>query len=252
MLTPPSLERYERQILFGPIGLAGQERLGQSSVAIAGVGALGTVAANMLTRAGVGRLRLVDFDVVELSNLQRQVLYDEADVASGRPKAQIAAERLSRINSGVEFEVRLSKIEPENAAELIGGVDLVIDAVDNFRAKFALNRAALDLGLPLIYGALSGTYGLSLAIIPGQTACLCCVYCQEPDRGSSETAATAGVIGPTVNTVASIQVCQALKLLLGARDEVIEDLIQVDIWDGELNRIPAPRRRDCPECGERA
>jgi adenylyltransferase/sulfurtransferase len=249
MLTPTEEQRYERQMLFRPIGQEGQERLKESSVVIAGVGALGTVCANMLTRAGVGHLRLVDHDRVELSNLQRQVLYDEDDVASQRPKVEAAAEKLRRINSGVRIEPVVARIEDSNARELLSGVDLVIDAVDNFRAKFTLNAAALELGLPMIYGALSGTYGLSLAILPGESACLCCVYCQEPDAGSSETAATAGVIAPTVNTVASVQVTQALKWLTGARDEVIRDLVQVDVWDCEMNLIPAPRRSDCAACG---
>jgi molybdopterin-synthase adenylyltransferase len=250
MLTPLEEQRYERQILFRPIGQEGQERLRESSVVIAGVGALGTVCANMLTRAGVGRLRLVDHDKVELSNLQRQVLYDEDDVAAGRPKVQAAAAKLRRINSGVSLEAVVERIEAGNARELLAGADLVIDAVDNFKAKFALNAAALELGVPLIYGALSGTYALSLAIVPGEGACLCCVYCEEPDAGSSETAATAGVIAPTVNTVASVQVTQALKWLIGAREEVIRDLIQVDVWDAEMNLIPAPRRSDCAACGD--
>jgi molybdopterin-synthase adenylyltransferase len=249
MLTPLEEQRYERQILFRPIAVEGQERLKGSTVVIAGVGALGTVCASMLTRAGVGHLRLVDHDKVELSNLQRQVLYDEDDVAAGRPKVEAAADRLRRINSGVRIEPVVARIEAANARELLSGADLVIDAVDNFKAKFALNAAALDLGLPLIYGALSGTYALSLAIVPGETACLCCVYCQEPDAASSETAATAGVIAPTVNTIASVQVTQALKWLIGARDEVIRDLIQVDVWDAETNLIPAPRRAGCAACG---
>jgi molybdopterin/thiamine biosynthesis adenylyltransferase len=249
MLTPRQQERYERQMLFGPIGARGQERLLDATVAVAGLGALGTVAASMLTRAGVGRLRLIDHDVVELSNLQRQTLYDEADVASGRPKTEIAAEKLRRVNPEIDLTPMVSRIEPGNAAELIEGAAVVIDAVDNFRAKFALNAAALELGCPLIYGALSGTYGLTLTILPRKTACLCCVYCEEPDAASSETAATAGVIAPTVNTVASFQVAQTLKLLVGAEDEVVTDLIQVDVWDTELNRIAARRKPDCPVCG---
>jgi molybdopterin/thiamine biosynthesis adenylyltransferase len=249
MLTGRELERYERQILFRPIGTDGQERLRQATVAVAGMGALGTVASTMLCRAGVGRLRLIDHDRVELSNLQRQILYDEADVTGGRPKAEIAAEKLRRVNSDIEIESLVVKVEAGNAADLVTGADLIIDAVDNFRAKFALNAAALELGQPLIYGALSGTYGLSLAIIPHETACLGCIYHEEPDADSSETAATAGVIGPTVNTIASLQVAQALKILVGARDEVITDLVQVDLWDCELNLVPAPRKPHCPMCG---
>jgi len=248
-LTPAQKARYERQILFGPVGEIGQEKLLASRVVIAGVGALGTVCAQMFTRAGVGHIRLIDFDKVELSNLQRQVLYDEDDVAAGNPKVEAAAKKLKRVNSEIEIEAIIAKVTDENAVELLEGADLVIDAVDNFKGKWALNQAAVTLGIPLIYGAVSGTYGLSQFIIPGETACLCCTYCEEPDAGSSETAATAGVIGPTVETMASIQVCQAIKWLVGARDEVFRELVQMDIWDGEMNLIPTPQRTDCKICG---
>jgi len=248
MLTDYERRRYERQILLAPIGEAGQERLRNATVVVAGVGALGTVAASMLARAGVGTLRLVDHDRVELSNLQRQVLYDELDVAGRRPKAEAAAEKLRRANGSVRIDARVARIEESNALELIAGAAAVIDAVDNFRAKFALNSAALELNIPLVYGALSGTYGLVLPIVPGRTPCLCCVYGEEPDAGSSETAATAGVIAPTVNTVASLQVTETLKLIVGAEDDLAGGLLQVDVWDHELNVVPVRRRPDCPAC----
>lgn len=251
MLTGRERERYERQVLYGPLGEDGQERLRAGTVAIAGVGALGTVAANLLARAGVGRLILIDRDVVELSNLQRQVLYDEADVASGRPKAELAAEKLRAANSDIEVTARVGAIADDTALELVAGADLIVDGVDNFRAKFALNAAALEIGIPYLYGAIAGTYGLRMAVIPGQTACLGCVYREEPDAASSETAATAGVLSPIVNTIASLQVTDAIKLLIGVQDEVITDLLQVEIWDGELNKVPAPRRLDCAYCSGR-
>lgn len=249
MLTDRELIRYERQILFRPLGRPGQERLKESSVVVCGVGALGTACASMLARAGIGNLRLVDFDAVELSNLQRQALYDEDDVAQRRPKAQVAAEKLGRVNSDIAIAFVIEKITRENAAELTGGVDVIIDAVDNFAAKFALNAAAVASGTPLIYGALSGSYGLCMPILPGETACLCCLYREQPDAGSSETAATAGVIAPTVNTVASLQVAQTLKLLAGAREELTVGLSQIDLWDGEFDVIPVSRRADCRVCG---
>ena len=249
MLSERERNRYERQLLFRPLGAEGQERLKAAMVVIAGVGAIGAMAANMLARGGVGTLRLVDFDCVELSNLQRQMLYDEEDVAQRRPKAEVAAERLRRANSDISVQAAVAKVTGENAAELIAGADVVLDAVDNFRAKWALNAACLEAGVPLVYAALSGSYGLVHAIIPGETACLCCLYCEEPDAGSSETAATAGVIGPTVATVAALQVSQAMKLLIGARDDLANDMIQVDVWDMEINLIPAPRKADCAACG---
>lgn len=251
MQAPPHLARYERQMLFRPIGAEGQERLCGSKALIAGVGALGTVAAGMLVRAGVS-VRLVDHDVVELSNLQRQSLYDEADVASGRPKVHAAAEKLRAANSEVTVEAVVARIERDNAARLAEGMDVILDGVDNFAAKFALNEAAVRHGIPYIYGAISGTYGLTKVIRGGDCACLCCVYREEPDAGSSETAATAGVLSGVVNTIASLQVVAALKLLAGCEDETIDDLVQVDVWDGELRRIPVARTPQCRACGEGA
>lgn len=250
MLTAEQRKRYERQVLFGPLGERGQEALHESCVTVAGVGALGALAADMLARAGIGRLRLIDHDVLEISNLQRQMLYDEADVNSSRSKAELAARRLRRVNSSVHLVPVTEKITEENAEDLIGVADLVIDGVDNFRAKFALNRATVKLGIPMIYGALSGTYALSMPIIPGETACLGCVYREEPDEASSETASTAGVIAPTVAAVVALQVANAIKLLIGARGEVIEGLARIDIWDGDFSVVPWPRREGCRICGE--
>lgn len=248
MLTDQQRVRYERQLLFRPIGEEGQERIRERSVLIAGVGAIGAVAAMILSRAGVGTLHLVDHDKVELSNLQRQLLYDEQDVASARPKAEAAAEKLRLGNSDVQAIPHVERFTDESAARLLDGVDLVIDAVDNFKAKFALNRACLAAGIPLLYGAVSGSFGLTMPILPGRTACLCCLYCDEPDAASSETAATAGVIPPIVLTIASLQCAQALKWLSGAADEMVTDVIQVDVWDGEFALLPSPRRANCAAC----
>jgi molybdopterin-synthase adenylyltransferase len=251
MLTPHQQARYERQMLFGPLGREGQERLLSGRVAICGLGAIGAATAEMLARGGVGYLRLVDFDLLELSNLQRQTLYEEADVQT-RPKAEIAAERLRRINSEIVVEPVIARVDAANAADLVSGVEVIVDAVDNFAAKFALNAAAVQLGLPMVYAALSGSYGLSMTVLPGETACLCCLYCAEPDKGSSETAATAGVIGATVNTVAALQTSQVLKLLIGDHGGLPPGLLQVDVWDWELRVIPLARRPDCPVCGQGA
>jgi adenylyltransferase/sulfurtransferase len=249
MLTPDQQARYERQLLFRPIGAAGQEKLLGSTVAVVGVGAIGCLAADMLARCGVGRLRLIDPDIVELSNLQRQMLYNEEDVASGRPKAEIAATKLRRVNSTVEISSHIEHLTDDNAARLLQGAEVIVDAVDNFAAKFALNRAALQLGIPMMYGALAGSYGVMMPILPGESGCLCCLYCAEPDKGSSETAATAGVIPATVATVASLQVAQTLKWLVGVRADIITDLIHIEVWEGEMWREPVPRRADCAACG---
>lgn len=248
MQFPPHLARYERQMLFEPVGVTGQERLCEGLVLVAGVGALGTVAASMLVRAGVS-VRLADHDVVELSNLQRQALYDEADVAAARPKVLAAADKLRAANSDVTVETVAERIDRESAARLAAGVDVILDGVDNFAAKFALNEAAARRRIPYIYGAISGTYGLMKVIRAGDCACLGCLYRDEPDADSSETAGTAGVLAPVVNVIASLQVLAALKLLAGCEDEITDDLFQVDVWDGEMRRIPVTRRSDCAMCG---
>ncbi|NPV47516.1 MAG: HesA/MoeB/ThiF family protein [Armatimonadetes bacterium] len=248
MLTEHQLARYERQILFRPLGAPGQARLLDSRVVVCGCGAIGAATAEMLARAGVGYIRLVDFDCLELSNLQRQTLYEEGDLQT-RPKCEIAAERLSRINSEIVIEPVIAKIGADNAAQLVEGVDVIVDGVDNFAAKFAMNQAAITLGIPMVYAALSGSYGLTMAVRPGETACLCCLYCAEPDKASSETAATAGVIGPSVNTVASLQMSQVLQLLTGQPECLPQGLLQVEVWDYELRTIRVPRRADCAVCG---
>lgn len=248
MLNDHEQDRYQRQVLCPLVGEAGQARLLQSRVAVAGCGAIGTATAEMLARGGVGYLRLIDPDQVELSNLQRQTLFEEADIAAG-PKAAIAAATLGRINSDITIQHHVARVEPGNALELLADVDVVIDAVDNFAGKFAINRAAVTLGLPVIYAALAGTLGVVMPILPGQTACLSCLYGEEPDRGSSETAATAGVIGPIVNMVASLQAAQAMKIILGAVGDIPEGLIQIEAWDTELHIIPTRRREECCVCG---
>lgn len=250
MLTPEQRARYERQMLFRSIGEEGQERLRQGTALIAGMGAIGCIAAEILARAGIGRLALVDHDTVELSNLQRQFLYDEPDTQSGRPKAEIAAAKLRAINSEVEVTTHVERFTDENGARLLQGVDLIVDAVDNFRTKFALNTAALRADIPMIYGAVAGSFGVTMPIIPGRTGCLCCLYCEEPDVASSETAGTAGVVASIVLTIASFQAAQALKWLVGAHDEVVTDVFQIDVWDGEVALLPAPRRAGCAACGE--
>ncbi|MBU0611627.1 MAG: HesA/MoeB/ThiF family protein [Armatimonadetes bacterium] len=171
-------------------------------------------------------------------------------MAGGRPKAESAAEKLRRGNSDIQIIPHVERFTDENASRLLEGVDLVIDAVDNFRAKFALNRACLAAGIPLMYGAVSGSFGMMMPIIPGRTACLCCLYCEEPDPGSSETAATAGVIPPIVLTIASLQCAQALKWLSGATDEMVTEVVQVDVWEGEFALLPAARREGCAACGD--
>ncbi len=230
--------------------------LGESRVFLCGCGALGTVVADSLVRAGVGFLRIVDRDFVETSNLQRQVLFDEADVASGMPKAIAAAEKLRRINSEVEVEPVVADVDFRNVRDFAGDVDLIVDGTDNFEVRFLLNDAALELGKPWIYAGVVGSHGQTMTILPGETACLRCLVTDVPEPGAAETCDTAGVLGPAVNVIASLEVVAALKLLSGQRDKIDPVLTVVDVWDGTLRRMNLGNLRDssdCPACqhGER-
>jgi molybdopterin-synthase adenylyltransferase len=241
------LSRYARQMVHYQIGEAGQRKLAQTRVVVAGCGALGSAAASLLVRAGVGYVRLLDRDFVELNNLQRQLLYDEQDVREGLPKAIAAAQKLQRINSQVEIEPHVADLSSANAEQLLGGCDLVVDAIDNFEGRYLINDVCLKQGVPWIYGAVIGTFGVTMNILPEAGACLRCLFPQAPP-GSFETCDTAGILGPTVVTLASLQVTEAIKLLTGKLEDLNEGLLQVDVWDGEMHRSRVERVSDCPAC----
>ena len=242
--------RYARQVIFPAIGIDGQARLARSRVCLIGVGALGSHIADLLVRAGVGYLRLVDRDVPELTNLQRQSLYQESDLDAGVPKAIAAARRLADANSEVEIDPRVTDVNQANIEDLITGVDLVVDGSDNFELRYLLNDACLKLGRPWVYGGVIGSYGMTMTILPGETPCLRCVFPDPPAPGEAPTCDTAGVIGPAVAVVAGIQAAETLKLAVGADDARNRDLIAVDVWDLSFDRIAVgDRRPDCPACG---
>jgi len=243
--------RYSRQIRFAPVGEQGQRQIRAARVAIVGCGALGSVQAEALARAGVGLLRLIDRDFVEWSNLQRQFLFDESDAAEGLPKAVAAARRLARVNSDVALEPMVADLAPSNAAELLEGIDLILDGTDNFETRYLINDAAIYWRIPWIYGAAVGSYGLKLAIIPGVTACLKCIY-PEPPKGSQPTCETAGVLGPVTTTIAALQAGDALKILACGPDGLNALLTTADVWTGEIRQIHPPARDpDCPSCVRR-
>lgn len=241
------LSRYARQMVHYQIGEAGQRKLAGSRVVVAGCGALGSAIASLVVRAGVGYVRLLDRDFVELNNLQRQLLYDEQDVREGLPKAIAAAQKLQRINSQVVIEPHVVDLNSANAEQLLGGCDLVIDAIDNFEGRYLINDVCVKAGVPWIYGAVIGTFGVTMNILPETGACLRCLFPQAPP-GSFETCDTAGILGPTVVTLASLQVIEAIKLLTGKLDELNEGLLQVDVWDGEMHRSRIERVGTCPVC----
>ena len=244
--------RYSRQVLFDEIGPDGQRRIGAARVLVVGVGALGSVSSEMLVRAGVASLRIVDRDYVDESNLQRQSLFDEDDWRAGLPKAIAAERKLSRINSDVDVEAHVSDVHAGNVRSLFRDVDLVIDGTDNFETRYLLNDAAIDTGVPWIYAACVGSYGMSFVVVPGRTLCMRCFLEDEPPPGTSPTCDTAGVIAPVVHAVAAFQVAEALKILAGREDALTGDVLSVDVWRGRVDRFrPSRPRAECPACGRR-
>lgn len=244
-------DRYSRQALFPPVGEAGQQRLGQSAAVVIGCGGLGSVICEMLARAGVGRLLVVDRDLVEWSNLQRQILFDEQDAREELPKAEAAGRKLRAINSGIRIETRVADVNPSNIEEIIAGADVVMDGLDNFETRFLINDACLKHRIPWIYGACVASHGVVLPVIPGRPPCLRCVFEAAPAPGSAPTCDTAGVLAPIVNVVASMQVAEALKILTGNLQAVSTGLRQIDIWFNRFMEVDAARlanHESCPAC----
>lgn len=250
-MTDDPLARYAKQTRFAPLGEEGQRRLLGSRVLLAGCGALGSVIANTLVRAGVGRLTIVDRDFLEESNLQRQVLYTEQDVADRLPKSIAAAARLGAINSGVGVEPVVADLTSSNLADLAAGHDLVLDGTDNFETRLLLNDWAVSEGRPWVYGGVVGAEGRVMPIVPGETACLACLIPEPPAPGETETCDSAGVLGTAVNVVASLQATEAIKLLIGVTDDLARGLTVVDLWAGRWRRLDVPRDPACRCCGER-
>lgn len=252
---PPCLDplaRYARQTLLTPIGRDGQARIAATHVLVVGCGALGGASANLLARAGFGRITVVDRDYVELHNLQRQTLFDEADVAAHVPKAAAAAARLAQINSEITVVPVVADVNPVTIESLLAGVDLIVDGLDNFETRYILNDAAVKHGIPWVCGGVIGAYGMTMTVRPGQSACLRCVFPEPPAAGSAPTCDTAGVLGPAVDVVAGLQVAEAMKLAVGALDALNPGLISIDVWSLAFDRIPILGPiPGCPTCGHR-
>ena len=244
-------ERYSKQILFAGMGEEAQRRLSAGRALVCGCGALGTVVAETLVRAGVGFVRIVDRDFVELSNLQRQVLFDEDDVERRLPKAVTAAEKLGRINGDVTIEPIVADIGHANVRRFAEGIDLMLDGSDNFELRYLINDVSLETRIPWIYAGVIGSHGQTMTIFPGETGCLRCLIEEPPDRGTMDTCDTAGVLGPAVNVVASLESVDALKVLSGRRELVKQVLTVVDVWDGSFRRLNVGElgsKADCPAC----
>jgi adenylyltransferase/sulfurtransferase len=248
-----TLDRYRRQIRFAPLGEAGQRKLGQGRVLVCGCGALGSVVADTLVRSGVGFVRLVDRDFVDLDNLHRQVLFDETDAAEQLPKAIAAARRLERVNSGVEIEPVVADLDAENIRRLADDVELIVDGTDNFETRYLVNDYAVATGKPWLFAGCVGAEGQMLAIVPGQTPCLSCLMPEPPPAAVLPTCESAGVLGPIVNVLASLQAIEALKILSGNREQLNPAMTFVDLWHNQIRKIgmAASRSPDCPTCGGR-
>jgi adenylyltransferase/sulfurtransferase len=249
----PQSSRYARQMRFAPLGKEGQHKLLDSRALVVGCGALGAVIANTLARAGVGSLRIVDRDFLELNNLQRQVLYDEDDVAAGLPKAIAAKNRLARINSQIEIDAVVADVDHTNIERLLADVDCLIDGTDNFETRFLLNDAAVKLGIPWIYGGCLGAEGQSLTILPGETPCLRCLMPEAPPPGSTPTCDSAGILATIIGVIASLEANEALKILSGHKDAISRTWTVLDLWDNTLRQIKLAGAKvaDCPCCGRR-
>jgi len=262
------LRRYHRQMLLPGMGEDGQRRLLGSHAAVIGCGALGTVAAEVLVRAGVGRVTVIDRDIVEWTNLQRQTLYEEADAREGTPKAVAAIARLGRVNSSVRIEGIVADFNAGNAERLLGldergrgaaesraeaGVGVLVDGTDNFEARYLINDIAVKHGVPYVYGGAVGTRGMQMTVIPGATACMRCVFPEVPAAGSTPTCDTAGVLASATGIIANVQAAEAIKVLLGRVDLIAPTLLEFDLWTNFRRRLDLSRARDagCACCGAR-
>jgi molybdopterin-synthase adenylyltransferase len=244
-------ERYSRQILFKGIGAKGQARLAKARVAIVGCGATGSALASLLARAGVGWIRIIDRDYVEPSNLQRQVLFDEQDAAESLPKAIAAARKIKTFNSEIEVDAHAADLTPDNIEEMLESAQIVLDGTDNFETRYLINDYAVSKGVPWIYTAAVGSYGVVMNVLPSDTACLACVFPDSP-TGMVETCDTSGILNSAVNLAASFSATEAIKSLVGAKDKMRRTLLSFDVWTNDRSEISVAKPREgCRACGER-
>jgi molybdopterin/thiamine biosynthesis adenylyltransferase len=248
-----AIDRYHRQALLPQIGETGQQKLSTASVLLIGCGALGSTIAEQLGRAGIGKIRIADRDIVETTNLQRQVLFDEEDARNGLPKAIAAANRLARINSSIAIEPLVVDVDVDNIEKLCDGVEVILDGTDNVSTRYLINDASVKLDVPWIYGACVGTEGRMMVIRPNVGPCLRCIFPRPPDPKDLQTCDTAGVLGPVAAVIGAMQAVAAIKLLTDHSDAIAQEMIVLDLWS---NRIRAAsvgdgKRSDCPTCGQR-
>jgi adenylyltransferase/sulfurtransferase len=243
--------RYSRQILFSPIGLKGQKKLRKAKVVVIGCGGLGSVIVNNLVRSGIGFIRLVDKDKLEISNLQRQMLFDEQDVKKNLFKVNAAKEKLGLINSEVKIETIIDKLNNNNIEKIINDVDLILDGTDNFKTRFLINKICVKSNKPWIYGSVAAGYGMVYSILPGKAPCFSCIFKRTPPKKLITTSSNAGILNSAVNIIASIQTTEALKFLTGNFDSMIKGLLSIDIWNFSIEVIDIKKneKHKCKICG---
>ncbi|MCB9799418.1 MAG: ThiF family adenylyltransferase [Candidatus Omnitrophica bacterium] len=241
-----SFSRYDRQIKIPQIGLEGQERIGVSCVAVVGLGALGSVSANLLARAGVGTLKLIDRDFLEKNNLQRQVLYDENDLDRHLPKAVLAEEKLKRVNSEIKINALASDLNAQTVDDLLEGVDVIVDGTDNFETRYLINDYALKHQIPWIYGGAVQTHGLVYVVLPGQGPCLRCLFPEAVPSHEAQTCDRSGILAPVSHLIASLQVAECLKILTGRNEAICRSLLKIDVWDSSFHSVDITPD-DCPD-----
>jgi adenylyltransferase/sulfurtransferase len=242
--------RYERQYILKEIGREGQDKLDKSRAAIVGIGALGSVSADLLARAGIGNILLIDRDFLEINNLQRQVLYDEQDLKDHLPKAAAAQRKLARINSEIRIEYQIADVNAGTVGELLKGADLIVDGTDNFETRFLLNDFSLKHGIPWIYGGAVQTEGMSYVVLPGEGPCLRCLFGTAPGPEDAQTCDRVGILAPVAHLIASFQAVEAIKILAGKRGDVERKLWKVDLWSRQFKAISVDhlRTKPCPGC----
>ena len=241
------IDRYSRQIIFPGIGEEGQKRLDSSFAVIIGCGALGTIMATSLVRAGVGKIRIIDRDFIEYHNLQRQVLFDEEDIRNQLPKAIAAERHLKKVNSSVEIEGIVADVNYTNIERFVRDADIILDGLDNFETRFLINDVCLKYKIPWVYGGAISSYGMTMSIIPGETPCFRCFSANPPSKGIIHTCDTAGIISPAPFIIGSLESVEAMKILVGA-EEINRDLIIIDVWEGTFDRLKISVQEDCPAC----
>ncbi|MDO8567436.1 MAG: ThiF family adenylyltransferase [Dehalococcoidales bacterium] len=241
------IDRYSRQTLFPGIGRAGQKKLDKGFAVVVGCGALGTIAASALVRAGVGKVRIIDRDFIEYHNLQRQVLFDEEDIRNEIPKAIAAERHLQKVNSSIDIEGVVADVNFANVEQLVRGADVILDGLDNMETRFVINDAALKLNIPWVYGGAIAATGMTMNIVPGKTACLRCISGSPVGNSLALTCDTAGVISPAPWITGSLQVAEAFKIMVGSK-EISRELVVLDVWEGTFRRLKIERRQDCPAC----